>query len=59
MTQQQFQNEVRRLGMKLLSTRPTRRMVNEFDCLVGEFYGRDKIDRATFFWAQDIVGRFQ
>lgn len=59
MTPQQIENEVRSLGVRLMHTNVTRKMVNEFDCMVGEFYGREKIGRETFMWAQEIIGARQ
>ena len=57
--EQHIETEIRSLGMKLLTARPTRAMIDAFDCMVGEFYGQEKVDRDLFFWAQAIVGRVQ
>lgn len=59
MTHTQIENEVRALGMKLVNFVPTAKCVNEFDCMVSEFYARDKISKATFMWAQHIIGARQ
>lgn len=59
MTTRQIENEVRSLGMGLLAPGATRRMIDAFDCMVGELYGREKIGRGTFMWAQEIIGARQ
>lgn len=59
MTTQQIENEVRAMGMRLIKPSATRAMVTAFDCMVGEFYGREKIGRETFMWAQEIIGARQ
>jgi len=59
MNTKQIENEVRALGMRLTKANTTRAMITAFDCMVGEFYGREKIGRETFMWAQEIIGARQ
>jgi hypothetical protein len=59
MTTKQVENEIRALGMRLMQPNTTRAMIDAFDCMVGEFYGREKIGRDTFMWAQEIIGARQ